>query len=67
MTASLRPGYWTRPRVFALVASAALVAAFVAANAHLIAVSIASQPDCVPHLRAPVEGAAMYRAAMSSC
>jgi hypothetical protein len=67
MKAFLHAGYWTRPRVLALLTSAALAAVLVAANAHLVAVSISSQPDCVPHLRAPVEGSAMYRAAMSSC
>ena len=42
------------------------VAAFTAANAHLIWTSFQSQPDCVPHLKDP--GAArQFRAAESSC
>ena len=43
------------------------IAVFVGANAHLIYVSVSSQPECVPHLKAPGEGAAQYRAAMPSC
>lgn len=41
-------------------------ALFVAANAHLIYVSFASQPECVTHLKAghTQDG---YRAARSSC
>jgi hypothetical protein len=39
---------------------------FAAANAHLIWKSVSSQPDCVPHLKAPgAEG--QFRAAQSSC
>ena len=46
---------------------AVALAVFIGANAHLIAVSFSSQPACVPHLKLPQEGAAQYRAAMSSC
>lgn len=67
MTAFFHAGFWTRPRVFALLASGIVAAVFVAANAHLVAVSIASQPECVPHLRVATGGAAGYRAAMPSC
>jgi hypothetical protein len=61
-----RAAYWTRSRIAAAVALAACVAVFTAANAHLVVVSFRSQPDCVPHLKVPGEGAA-YRAAESSC
>lgn len=49
--------------VLAIVLGCAL---FVAANAHLIYVSFASQPECVAHLKAghTEQG---YRAARSSC
>ena len=62
-----RPSSWPRSRIGAVALSAIVVAILVAANAHLIAVSFSSQPDCVPHLKAPAEGAAQFRAAMSSC
>jgi hypothetical protein len=42
------------------------VAAFTAANAHLIWTSFRSQPDCVPHLKDP-GAAGQFRAAESSC
>lgn len=38
----------------------------VGANAHLVYVAVNSQPDCVPHARAPGEGQG-YRAAKSAC
>ena len=41
-----------------------MLAVFVAANAHLIVVSFASQPDCVAHGAA---GGAAFRAAKPSC
>ncbi len=67
MTPASRPRVWTRPRLFALAASALVLVLFVAANAHLIAVSFASQPGCVPHPQSSTEGAALYRAAKPSC
>ena len=57
-------GFWSRPR--AIAAAFVVAAVFVLANAHLIAVSFGSQPDCVPHLKSPAEGAG-FRAAESSC
>lgn len=42
------------------------VAAFTAANAHLIWTSLRSEPDCVPHLKDP-GAAGQFRAAQSSC
>jgi hypothetical protein len=57
--------FWTGPRLFALGAAALVILAFIAANAHLIAVSFASKPDCV--LQPAKEGAVVYRAAKPSC
>ncbi|MFV0474547.1 MAG: hypothetical protein ACK5MQ_10140 [Pikeienuella sp.] len=65
MTAPPRSGFWTRPRLFALATTFAVVAVFAAANAHLIYVSFASQPDCV--LSSSETGTASYRAAKPSC
>ena len=59
-----RDRFWTRPR--AILAAILVVAAFILANTHLIAVSFSSFPECVPHLKAPVEGAG-FRAASPSC
>lgn len=61
------PPFWSRPRILALGAVAVGVAVLIGANAHLVYVSFASQPACVPHLKLPQEGAATYRAAKSSC
>lgn len=41
---------------------------FVAANWHLVYVSITSQPDCVPHLRQGENaGGSQFQAAKSAC
>ena len=58
--------FWTRWRVIGVTLALLVVAVFVAANAHLLRVAFSSQPACVPHLKAPQEGAA-YRAASPSC
>ncbi|QIE56026.1 hypothetical protein G5B40_11530 [Pikeienuella piscinae] len=58
---------WSRPRLFALAAASAVVAIFIAANAHLVFVAFSSMPECVPHLKSPTGGAATYRAAKPSC
>jgi hypothetical protein len=59
----------TAPRVsgrgVAWLAVAAGLLIFAAANAHLVYVAVSSEPDCVPHWKAPGEGG--YRAAKSSC
>lgn len=39
---------------------------FAGANAHLLWISVHSQPDCVPHLEAPSQNG-QFRAAKSSC
>jgi hypothetical protein len=44
-----------------------VVAVFAAANTHLVWVSLASQPECVPHLKEPDGSGAAFRAAKSSC
>jgi hypothetical protein len=51
--------------VWTLVAAGCAV--FVGANAHLMYVAFTSQPDCVPHLKEPVDGQGIYRAANSAC
>ena len=56
-----RRGRWT----LALIGGG-ILALFAAANAHLVYVSLASHPDCVPHLKAP-DGSGTYRAAQSAC
>ncbi len=54
-------------RLAAIAAALVLVAVFVGANVHLVAVSIATHPACVPHPGYNEEGAALMRAAKSSC
>lgn len=58
-------------RLVAAGIAGAVVVLLVVANAHLVYVAVASQPDCVAHIKAPetartAEGVA-YRAARSSC
>ena len=58
-------------RLMAAGIAGALIVLLVVANAHLVYVAVASQPDCVAHIKAPeqaraAEGVA-YRAARSSC
>jgi hypothetical protein len=48
-----------------LVAAVLLVVA--GANAHLVYVAVASQPDCVAHLKEAGSQAGAYRAAKSAC
>jgi hypothetical protein len=43
------------------------VALVAAANTHLVYVSLATQPDCMPHLKAPDKTGSAYRAAKSVC
>ncbi len=62
-----RPRFLTRGRALGAALACAVVGVFAAANIHLLAVSIASQPDCAPHLKTPNEGAATFRAAKPSC
>lgn len=48
-----------------LVAAVLLIVA--GANAHLVYVAVASQPDCVAHLKEAGSQAGMYRAAKPAC
>ena len=54
-------------RVLAWAIVGAVLAVFVGANAHLVAVSFASQPDCVLRTDPITEGAGVFRAAKPSC
>lgn len=56
-----------RGRLVGVVIAVGLVALVAVGNAHLVYVALASQPPCVPHLKAPDEGGAGLRAAKSSC
>lgn len=53
-----------RPRVLAISAAFLVVAIFVAANVHLVSVSLSSQPSCVETAK---KGAGTYRPAKPSC
>lgn len=56
-----------RQRLLAILAAVAVLAVVVAANAHLLQVSFASQPDCVPHLKSPDGSGTSFRAAKPAC
>lgn len=65
MSAAARaPRNW---RLIAGLIAFAVAALLVAANAHLVYVAVASQPDCVAHSKAKTGDGAAYRAARSSC
>ena len=55
----------SRPRIFGLGAAGAVIAIFVAANAHLVTVAIGSQPDCA--LAPSHQKGVALRAAKPSC
>jgi len=60
----MRRLFGTRGRV--ILAMLAGLGLFAAANAQLFHAAFSSQPDCVPHLKAPgAQG--QFRAAQSSC
>lgn len=61
----LTKSYWTGPRILALAIVTLVMAIFIAANIHLVAVSFTSRPDCV--LQPDTEGVAALRAAKPSC
>ncbi len=67
MNVQTSPRFWTRGRCLGALSAFAVLAIFAAANAHLIALAVFSQPDCVPHLKTPKQGVATYRAAKPSC
>lgn len=64
MTARIVGGRRRWTSAWLLVPAGLLLVA--AANAHLVYVSVTSQPDCVPHLKEPGTGGS-YRAAKSAC
>ncbi|MBN9244725.1 MAG: hypothetical protein J0I98_18225 [Mesorhizobium sp.] len=53
-------------RLISAAIAAAVLAVFIAANAHFIYVAFSSQPDCVAHAKEATDGGAL-RAAESSC
>lgn len=55
-----------RWKIMGLSIAGAIVALVVGANAHLLYVAFASQPDCVPHAKEAGEGRA-FRAAAPAC
>ncbi len=57
-----RRGRWTLAGI-----ATAIFVVVAGANAHLVYVSLVSQPDCVPHLKEPDERGIAYRAAKSAC
>jgi anti-sigma-K factor RskA len=57
-----RRGRWTLAGI-----ALAIVALVAVANAHLVYVSIATEPECVPHLKAPDASRVAFRAAKSAC
>ncbi len=56
-----------RSRAMLWLLAAIVIAAVIAANAHLVYVAIASQPDCVVHVRQGEGGPRQFSAAQSSC
>jgi hypothetical protein len=57
-----RRGRWTLAGI-----ALAIVTLMAVANTHLVYVSLATQPECVPHLKAPDESRNALRAAKSAC
>ena len=57
-----RRGRWTLAAI-----GLGIAGVFAAANAHLVYVSLVSQPECVPHLKAPDGSGTAFRAAKSAC
>jgi hypothetical protein len=56
-----------RSRTVLWLLTAAAIVAIVAANAHLVYVATASQPDCVAHVRQGERALRQFSAAQSSC
>jgi hypothetical protein len=59
-------GHRRRWIAFALALTATAIVLLVGANAHLVYVAVASQPDCVPHATDVGDGA-KFRAAAPAC
>jgi len=62
--AARRPLNWKR---ISLAITAVVVVVLLGANAHLVYVALRSQPDCVPHAKAPNGSGDGFRAAKSAC
>jgi hypothetical protein len=57
-----RRGRWTLAGI-----GLAIAALMAVANTHLVYVALATQPECVPHLKAPDGSGAAFRAAKPAC
>ncbi|AXC50551.1 hypothetical protein DRW48_13445 [Paracoccus suum] len=57
--------FWSGARLFALATSGLILVIFIAANWHLVAISLASHPDCA--LALPQDIAGPLAAAKPSC
>jgi hypothetical protein len=62
--AARRPLNWKR---ISVAIAAVFVVVLLGANAHLVYVALRSQPDCVPHAKAPDGSGDGFRAAKSAC
>jgi hypothetical protein len=67
VTADAEPRLSRRGRCTLIAIALGIAAVFTGANAHLVYVSLATQPDCVPHLKAPDGSGTAFRAAKPSC
>jgi hypothetical protein len=56
----------SKPRLRAWLIGLAVVGGLAALNGHFVYVAVSSQPDCVPHLKAP-DGSGHFQAAKSAC
>jgi len=54
-------------RLISAAVAVAVMAVFIAANAHFIYVAFTSQPDCVPHAKGSETAGGAFRAAESAC
>jgi len=57
----------SRMRLSAWLLGAVVLAVVAGANAHLVYVAVASQPECVAHLKEAGSKAGAFRAAKSAC
>ncbi len=60
-------GVISRRRLLVSCVVASALAVVIIANVHLVYVAVASQPDCVGHLKDASGQPGSYRAARSSC
>ena len=64
---AMRKGRQINWRLAAGLIAGAIVLLLIVANAHLVYVAVASQPDCVAHSKAPGQDGVTFRAARSAC